>query len=302
MLHTREQVVYIDILFVINLMINYMILLAVSHVLHRKDNRFRLFLGACIGAGYALMIFFPESNFLYTGALKLLVSVVIVAAAYRFRSPLALLKLVVCFYVISIVFGGMIFALWMFLSPPGLLVRNGIVYYDISPVMLVMASGGCYAAITLLARFIHRNSTASSICRAEITLGGVQIKTEALLDTGNNLCDMITGMPVVIAEYSAVEKLIPRALRNSFKSGVVGDGKIFENEGWSEKLRLIPYGSVGKSGGLLPAFRPDKLVVTGKSGKTETDFVLIAVTGRRLSGDGAYSALLNPSVFKEITV
>lgn len=296
---TQQQVVYIDVLFIVNLILNYFILLAVSMVLHRQDKRFRLFGAACLGALYSLFIFYPTLSFLYTSLAKLLFSVSIVLAAYSFRGLKSLLRLILCFYIINIVFGGIIFAIWFFFAPPGMSLRNGVVYFDISPLALILCGGGCYIIVLLLSRFLHRNTQAHSLYRLTIRMGGLEATTPALLDTGNGLCDILTGAPVLVVEYSRIQKLIPRALRPSFQKGTLETAGLSSSP-WAGKIRMIPYASVGSKGGLLPAFRPDGVVAEADGREINTKNVLVAVSPGRLSDDGSFGALLSPHLLSEV--
>lgn len=295
----NEQVVYIDVLFIVNLILNYFILLAVSAALHRRDSRWRLFGAACLGAVYALFIFFPALGFLYTATAKFVFSLSIVLAAFRFTNLRGFLKVTLCFYVVTIAFGGIIFAIWMFFSPPGMQLRNGVVYFDISPVWLILCGGGCYVVVLLLSRFLHRSNPTRTIYQLAVKVGNLSAAAPALLDTGNGLCDVMTGAPVVVAEYARMEKLIPHALRPSFRKGTLESGAL-SGSPWAQRVRMVPYGGLGGKGGLLPAFRPDS--VTAENGKqtVETKSVLVAVTPGRLSDDGSFGALLSPHLFSEI--
>ena len=199
-------------------------------------------------------------------------------------------------------FGGVIFAVWLFATPPGMYVRNGVAYFNISPVLLILATAGCYILITLASRFLHRNDLTASLFETEIVVGGADVRLTGLLDTGNTLCDQISGLPVIIAEYGKTEKIIPEALRPSFKRGNILDPDSFRSCGWASRLRMVPYGSVGNVGGLLPAFRPDLVRMRAKGKTVETADVLVAVCNRRLSEDGKYSVLLNAHLLHEIKV
>ena len=77
-------VVYIDVLFAVNLIINYIILHSCSVFVDLKQNKLRISFGAVIGASYAVLVFFPDFNILYSALSKFLVSMVIVASAYPF--------------------------------------------------------------------------------------------------------------------------------------------------------------------------------------------------------------------------
>lgn len=291
------QVVYIDVLFILNLIINYFILLAVSQILHRKDKRLRLLLGSALGALYASLMFFPEIAFLYTAGLKLVLSMTIVAISFKRLNIRSFFKLLICFYITSMLFGGIIFAIQFFAAPPGLDVRNGVAYMNMSPLLLILSGAGCYIVIKLLSRYLHRDVHTTDIYTLEIAVDGFKVMMPALLDNGNDLCDAISGYPVIIAEYRYVEMLIPQQLRAVFRSGKVPDNADFEMSGWRKRMRFIPYGSVGNAGGILMAFRPDKLTVA--STDIDTSNVLVAVTNNRLSSDGLFNALLNPHLMHE---
>jgi Sporulation factor SpoIIGA. len=291
----RRVVVYIDVLFVLNLIINYFILLAESQLLHRQDSRLRIFGASALGALYACLIFFPALSFLYTALLKLAFSVTIVAAAFKCHGIKSLAKLLAFFYITGMLFGGIVSAVEYFLAPPILFVKNGITYLDISPLFLILSGAGCYLVIRLFSKRFHKSVHTSDLYRATIRLCGRSVTGTALLDNGNDLCDAISGVPVVVAEYPSVEKLIPPDLRLTFKTGRISESGALARDGFDKRFRVVPYGSVGNTGGLLPAFRPDRLLV--EEAGIDTPDVLIAVTGRHLSGDGLFSMLLNPILF-----
>jgi stage II sporulation protein GA (sporulation sigma-E factor processing peptidase) len=289
------MVVYIDVLFILNLVINYFILLAVSQLLHRHDKRLRLLAGAALGAIYATLIFFPQLAFLYTVLLKLVFSITIVAVAFKSGSIKNFFKLLAFFYVTSMLFGGVVYAVEYFLAPSTLAVKNGVAYMDISPLFLILTSAGCYVAIKLFSRVFHRDVHTRDIYKIKIETGSNSVNLTALLDNGNDLREVISGLPVIIAEYVKIESLIPKDLRITYKTGRLADMAKLEATGFNKRFYVVPYGSVAETGGVLPAFRPDRITVEGT--EIATADVIIAVTGKHLSSDGQFSALLNPALF-----
>lgn len=293
------EVVYIDVLFAVNLVLNFLMLRATSAVLHRQDKRLRQFMGAVLGALYSLFIFFPQVNFLYSVLLKVVVSVAIVSVSFKFVTIRNLLKLVAVFYGISFLFGGIIFALYFFVAPQGLAMRNGVVYFDISPVVLIVSGGACYVIITLISRLVRRSNRLREIYRVRVDADGRSAEINAFLDTGNSLSDTITGVPVMIAEYEAVKGLLPQDMRETFKNGVIKNSADMASSTWAGRFRMIPYGSVGATGGLLPAFKPDRLIISQKEKALQITSLLIAVTGRRLCADGSFGALIGPGIYDD---
>lgn len=288
-----HQVIYIDILFVINLIINYFILLATTAILHRKDARWRLFLGAMLGALYSVFIFFPSLDILYSSLAKFVFSLSIVIVAFKFKSLLEYIKLLACFYFITLAFGGIIFALFLFFSPPGMVWQNGVFYFNISPLLLIISSIVCYTIISITLRLLNRDSPNNAIYRLTIETDSGKVEIIALLDTGNALVDTISNSPVIIAEYNEIEKIIPKNIRSVFYTDMLGNNNtdIISKCDWAERFRVIPYKAVGGESGLLPAFKPNNIKVVGKKVSEKT---IIAVCKDKLSRDGQYSALLNP--------
>jgi stage II sporulation protein GA (sporulation sigma-E factor processing peptidase) len=291
------QVVYIDVLFAVNLIINYFILRATSGILHRRDKRLRVFLGAALGAVYSIFIFSPELSFLYTAALKVVFSVTIVLVSFKFTTFKTLVKLVILFYIISFLFGGIIFALYLFVTPAGMVMRNGVVYFNISPVVLILSGAVCYIIITLVSRVLSHSRRIGTLYDIRIEADEKSVQLKAFMDTGNNLADALTGLPVVIADYEPMKQLVPRELWQTFQTGLITDPSIISNSKWVGRFHMIPYGSVGAAGGLLPAFKPDRLTVMNRSSATEVGGVLVAISGKRLNADGNYHALLGPLIF-----
>lgn len=290
--------VYIDVLFILNLIINYFILLAESRLLHRNDRRLRIFLGALLGAFYSAFIFFPQLEFLYLAVLKLLASAGIVLLSFKISGVKNFLFLLLNFYLISMLFGGVMYAIQFFAAPPVLNVRNGVTYVNISPLFLILASAVCYMLIWLFSLFFHRDVNAQDIYTVEITLNGMTVRMSALLDSGNDLCDTISGTPVIIAEFSRIKELLPEKLKDSFKRCSVAQPHLLEDTDFAKRYRVVPYSSVGNVGGVLPAFRPDCVKIMDNG--IECRDVLVAVTNRRLSPDGKFYLLLNPQLIETV--
>jgi stage II sporulation protein GA (sporulation sigma-E factor processing peptidase) len=292
------RVIYIDVLFTVNLIIDYFLLRASAAVLHRQENRLRLLGGAAIGALYAVLVFFPGMTFLYTAALKFASSLVITAAAFRWKGLKSYFLLTAVFYALSFLLGGAVLAVYMFASPPGLDVRNGSVYLDISPVLLIVSAAAFYIVITLASRLTGRAGRTQELYAVKIAVGGRSAKLHALLDTGNMLSDAVSGMPVIVAEYPAVKGLIPTEVRRVFAHGAALDVSAVSGSEWAGRFRMIPYGSLGDKGGLLPAFRADSVSVAPPSGGRENNLpgAVVAVCARKLSQTGGYDALIGPAV------
>ncbi|HEX2985826.1 MAG TPA: sigma-E processing peptidase SpoIIGA [Caproiciproducens sp.] len=272
-----KQTVYIDVLLAVNLFINYFLLLAVSKFLSISVKRGRLLLAALLGATYSLMILLPEFNIALSFLVKLIMAATIVLAAYPIYNFKQFVRELAAFYIMSFAFAGLMLALWYFISPHGLLINNSIVYFDISPLALIVLTVICYFIIRLIHRITGRQSPETLFYRIKIEYDGKLVSCMAKVDTGNTLKEPFSNYPVVVVDKKQISDMIPND-----ESG---------------KIRLIPFQAVS-GGGLLSAFKPDKLTVV--SGKSRYDIQNVYVAASQTDLGGA-SALLNPDLLLQKT-
>lgn len=269
------QVVYVDVLLGLNLFINYFLLLAVGRFLHLTVRRLRLVGGAAIGALYSLTILTPPLPSILSLLCRLAVSAIIMLAAYPLRSPKLLLRGVTAFYLVNFAFAGFLLAFWYLTSAQGILIRNSVVYFNLSPVVFLAATVLAYGAVRLIQRLTGREEPKALLCRVSATRAGASVSFSARVDTGNSLTEPFSGAPVIVADAEAVAALIPPQ---------------------EEGCRLVPYHTVSGSG-LLHAFRPESLMIECAGKVTKPPQVYIAVSEQPVSQDG-FRALLNPSLLE----
>ena len=135
-----------------------------------------------------------------------------------------------------------------------------------------------------------------------ILLGSERIETNALIDTGNQLRDPLTGAPVVIVEYELIKKAIPgealAAFENRSESPYELLASLSSFPEWARRVRLIPFTSLGKEKGMLIGIRPDGLeILEGHVGLSITN-VILGVHPRHLSSSNEYQALLHPELLQ----
>lgn len=270
-----KQTIYIDVLIAVNLFINYFLLLAVSKFLSLSARRGRLLLGALLGAAYSLSILLPDINFLLSLGIKLAMSATIIISAYRYQGLKQFFRELAAFYIISFSFAGIMIALWYFIAPQGLIIKNSIVYFNISPLVLILLTLVCYFMIRLINRITGRQAPEEFICRIWIDYGDKSAACIAKVDTGNSLCEPFSNYPVAVVSGEYVADMIPP-----------------DDSG---KIRFIPFQAVSGEG-LLPAFKPDKLTIVCGKHQYEKKNVYIAVSKARLGETGA---LLNPDLLQK---
>ena len=84
--------VYIDVLFLLNLIIDYLVISSVAFILNKKSNTLKFLIASTIGAIYSTIIFFPQLKILSIVVFKLLISLIIVFVAFKHHNVTAYIK------------------------------------------------------------------------------------------------------------------------------------------------------------------------------------------------------------------
>ena len=279
-------VVYIDALFLLNLIVNYLLLLAAAKLAGEPLRRLRLAAGAALGGLYAAAIFFPGMGFLTHPLCKLGAAVLMLLTG--FGGSRRLLRVTLVFFGLSCAFGGGIFAIGL-LGGRGLTLRNGVLYSVMDLRILLLSAAVCYAVLTLVFRRTARHGR-REVLPAVLTLEGRRVAVNALVDTGNTLTDPVTGRPVMVAEGSRLSPLLPgeRVLDEKALRDPVGTLERLSRGGRGRRFRLLPYQAVGVECGMLLALRLDDTRV----GAEDYGGILVALSPNPVSDGGGYSALI----------
>lgn len=279
-----HRVIYIDILFCVNFIIDFMLLLSVRKFLSLKARYRRMVLGSLVGAISSFVIFLPPMNEFLSLIIRLVTAFAVVFTTFFPTSRKSFLKAVSAYFLITFCFCGACIAFFMLFSPP-VAIRNGAVYIDISPIMLVGIILACYIIIRIICRVSGRSLASQEICWLVVENNEKSVKLIAKTDTGNMLKEPFSNLPVIVAEREKLEVVLPSEISDYLAKTVsVSDTSCDYVSG----IRLVPYNSVGGEG-LLPAFKPDtiKVILNGKNIESEA---YIAVTSRRLSE--SFSAII----------
>lgn len=275
--------VYIDVLFMVNFVINILIVEGTGVLVAESVKWYRTLCAAFVGAVYSVAVFFPDFQFAATLVMKIILSGVMVLCAFKIKSGRHLLKLWGSFYLVSFIFGGGIVAVLSLTglgAKMGAVYSNGTVYFNLPWSVLGIGCGAIYFLIYTFGRYRRRKINKEAAKRQlSIYIKDVMIETDAIIDTGNSLFDPITGDPVIVCEYEEIKPYLP--VCESVTESLMQAGL---------KIRLIPFTSVGTENGLMPAFCPDKV----KIDKCEAGRCIVGVSETKVSKNADYHALLNP--------
>ncbi len=293
---------YADVLIIVNFLFNYYLLWLTSLLTRARKPFYRLSLGAFIGSLFSLTLFFPEFPLVTLG--KIIFSLLMILAVFRPLTLLQFVKTTGVFYLATFLTAGTVLALLYFFSTESPVVKAGVrILYipTLSFTPLVLS----FAVILILSRFtwmglwdLKRMSSWKG--RVTIRINDKEKTLSALVDTGNNLREPVSGSPVIIMNYQELSSLVEIFSFSENEAEGKGMFQLANNiaELSNTGLYLIPYTSLGKKEGLLPGFRPDEVEIFagGKHRKWSKGQVIVGLSPSKVSGDNSIQALIHPEL------
>lgn len=275
-------VVYIDRVFLLNALVDYLLLLSAAHLAGLPLHRRRLILWAALGGVYAVAVFLPDVSWVGHPICRIAAGAGLALGAFRGRIRQAAL-----FLLLAAGLAGIVLALGLAVgSPLGLAQR--VYYADISWPVLVATALIVYGLLHLLFGQAARHG-GGELLRITIAINGRQQTVSALHDTGNTLREPVSGRAVLVLEQEAAELLWPQEVAAVLSQPLPPEEKMARlyQQGCVLPFTLLPFRTVGMEGGLLLAARSDYIEVDGKRYPRTP----IALSSHPVSDGGGYHAL-----------
>ncbi|RNC29505.1 MAG: Sporulation sigma-E factor-processing peptidase [Candidatus Dichloromethanomonas elyunquensis] len=286
--------VYLDLILIVNGAMDAFLIFFTAHLLRKQMRWFNLLVAVLLGE---LPVFFVLFEFSGLAAVsRVLIPVTMVGIGLKTERLGELAKGLLFFSLLSAVCGGIFIALsgWF-----GLTGGDGVFISLQQLWMLPLTASLLWGGYRLWEKLQKNNLMLDNILYdAELSFdNGKSLLIKALLDTGNELRDPLTGTPVMIVEEKAVLHAIPEKIQE------------FLHMPWRESPnpwsylwndteyglhRLVFIAAKGINGQTwLPAIRLGKAKI--KQGKNERELpVTVALVPQVLSSEGKFQALLHP--------
>lgn len=288
--------IYIDVVLIENLIMNYIILFTTGLILKLKIQSIRILIASLLGAIYSIIAYTGVLKIYSSFLLKIVLSVLIVYITFNPQNVRKMWKDLLIFYLTSFVFGGAAFALIYIVKPQDIIMKNGLFLgtYPLKTVIL----GAVIAFAVIIAAFSivkSRISKKDMFCEIETKINNKIVRTRAMIDTGNMLKEPITNTPVVVVEHTLLYECIPKEILNNLENIIGGDfEKVPEQikEKYISKLKLIPFSSLGKQNGMLLGIKPEYIKIIKEEEEETKKNVIIGIYNKSLTKKGEYRALM----------
>jgi len=281
-----KPIVYIDMLFLLNFLLNSALLYITSVFLHKTIHILRLSLVSAIMALYTSVMFFPQLSFLYSAFFKVIFLVFSAYIAFPAKNLRCITKNTLMLFASSIILGGIMFSLIFltdFGTKLGAVVSNGEIYLDINCSTLILATILAYFISYIVSyikkeNFLHQKN----VYNITVFFNSNKLTIPSLCDTGCSLNDPISDYPAIIISPDYAKKLFSDSALDNIKNGYIP--KELEN-----RYRILPFSTVDNPKGIMHGFIPDKVTLSG----IEIKKAVIALSNTKLHN---FPAVFNPQL------
>ena len=190
--------VYVDVLVSLNWFVNFFLLLAVSKIGKTPLKFFRNLSASFVLAVSSLTIFLPPLSAVVECGLRIGFAGVGVFIAFGFRSVRTFLKNTGMLFAAAFAYGGIMLGLWYVFHPQTLVIHNGVTYFDVSPIGLIVFTLISYGVLWLLRKNFAKEPTFTPFVTLHIQKENKTITLQAKVDTGLTLEDIYSNHPLIL--------------------------------------------------------------------------------------------------------
>lgn len=261
--------IYLDVIFLINFLFDFFLLMITSILLRRKVKLKNIILGSLIGA-LSIFVLFININSFELFIIKIIISLIMVLITFKYKNIRYTLKNMVYLYFTSMILGGVLYYLNVEFSYK----QEGLVFYhdglSINFVFLIIFSPVIVYAYTKQIKELRNNYNNYYNCK--IYFNDNYIEVTGFIDSGNKLVDPYLRRPIILIN----------------KKDYIYDINEF-------KMILVPYQGVN-SGGMLECITPTKIIINDKELKKKC---LVGLLNDEIVIDGV-SCILNNKIMEDI--
>ncbi len=259
-----NYVVYLDVFLVINIFMDFLILVMARNLIKPRTTIKRCIFAAVSGGILSVLsLIIPYK----TIGLRFITSYILICfvmskIAFKSKGFKDNLKNISVVYAVTFLLGGVM----------------NVLYYkaNINLMGFISVALATYLITDFIVTKVLKKNQSGRIYKVCVSANERMVALNALLDTGNLLYEPISRRKVHIIEYEVIKDIINK--ENGF-------------------YRVIPFNSVGKQRGLLDAIEVDFLEITDDEGRSvRLEKEIVALYDKKLTLNGRFEGLLHSSI------
>lgn len=273
------QTIYIDVLIILNIYVNFLIIKTTARLTHSKCISKRCIVASVYGSLYSLLILIPDMNLFLNIFIKIIATLTINIISFGLNMKNQLFINSITFMAVNFIFAGAVYAVYSWFKPDFIHFNNTYFYIDFSLIILVLTTTLLYFCVCVFRYIFDKIPDESDGYKIIIRYKGKFASLSGFADTGNSLVDFFSGLPVIICDKNEINQV----------------ANVLNIEALSEipkGFRLIPYSTIS-SESLIPIFKPDEIIIFNL--KHNTKKCVDAMIGIIDKSD---AAIFNPKILK----
>ncbi len=202
------MVVYADVLVIVNFIVDYFLIAIAARFLHKRPRLWRQLLAGFIGGLFSLYIFLPQMHFLLQISIQIIMCVILSLVAFGAGEIKSFCRSVAVLLLTSFAYSGAMIAVWLVLRPNGMVINNSVVYFNISPIFLIIFSVLGYFSVALLRRILQKSFAKSCECTVTVKCMDNNLTLCGIADTGNSLTDVFGISQIFITDAEIIDAVL----------------------------------------------------------------------------------------------
>ena len=265
------MVINIDVFILENFIVDFFLMYITFQAVKIKVKLRKIILPSVIGALYSLTPFLPNNAIFISLPFKLSIVLLFMFLPLGRKSVSLIFKCSFIYILFSMILSGICY----FLGVRGFYMDGALDIENFNYKYLLLAMMIVYVLLTRLIDFIKdRNIMNNFIYYIEIVNGNKVTRVKAFLDTGNELREPATNLPVIIVEKQYIRDINLK----------------------DDELFYIPYKVVNGEKGNLVGFKPTGVKIYYDSNNIKFKDAIICSCEEKLSSTNEYEALLSRGI------
>lgn len=265
-----EIEIYADVLFFINFFMDFIILFLTNKITEMKKS-VKVLIAYSVIMALIYCIFSVGFWRMYGCIFQPLLMLLMVFFTFKPPNLYTYFRVLIVNIVVSFAVGGINFVMYFYNAYDYIIKGNSA---NIFPFSLLISGTSMAVVIILLFKVYINNKIMKTqkICKLQLYFHNQKVELMALVDTGHNLQDPITGKSVIIVDKNIAVRLINNTKING--------------------IRLLPYKSLGNHNGMLRGITIDKAVIENR----EIERPIIGIYNESLNMEGLFNGLISPKI------
>ncbi|MCZ0703345.1 stage II sporulation protein GA (sporulation sigma-E factor processing peptidase) [Natronobacillus azotifigens] len=301
--------IYLDAVWLLNLLLDFMILRLTARLTKTNIRPVAMLMAAVVASAIVpFSIYFPDSVFVHPIG-KVIYSMLIIWVGFGWKNIRRFMHIWFTFYFVSFGIGGGLTGIYFMFSRSVYLSNGNLITWNSGygdPVSWLFVILG-FPIVWLFTRSTMDKQSLTNYRQDQqfkvmITMNHKQVVTSSYLDTANHLIDPMSKKPVVICDQTVIEQMFTDSEIEQLKNVQETLDVTSLDQHLVDQVHFVPYQGLTAGQRLLLVIKPNQFILFDQEEMYTCTKVLIGLQFDHLTPDETYHCLLNPQIFKELSL